>query len=118
MPAHAREVVASLAGGVGLAYVFLYLLAGLAADGGTTLHGWLPLGQGSHQTLFLVMLASAAVACVANAAALQMARPWLAYGYLAATAVVYALIGGVGLVDEARAGGGAFLLYVVALGLH
>lgn len=113
-----RLVLANVSGGAGLAYVCLYLLFQLANKGAAKIHAWLPLGPAPLETLFLLLLAALSISY-----ALQATLQGLSdlrhdyYGQLAFF-VVYNLLAGTGLLEEARSGALGLDFYVVALGLH
>lgn len=113
-----QALVGSIVGGVGLSYVFLYLLFRLAKYGGAAIHGLLPLGPDALETMFMVLLAAVASAYVLQIHLLR--RPGCALNY-AATAtywILYGMLAGGALVEEAQRGWFRLGLYVIAIGCH
>jgi hypothetical protein len=108
----------SLAGGVGLAYVFLYLLFELVTAGAGPIHGVLPIGNEPLQALFLLLLAGLSVAYVLQIRLLQTPDPADDHRGYACFFIVYNLLAGAGVAEEARWGALNLSFYVVALGLH
>lgn len=108
----------SLAGGVGLAYVCLYLLFELVTQGAGPLHTVLPIGTQPLQALFLLLLAGLSAAYVLQMRLLKTPDPHddhRGYGYFF---IFYNLLAGAGVAEEARWGVLNLAFYVVALGLH
>lgn len=110
--------LSSFSGGVGLAYVFLYLLFELAKFGAPKIHALLPLGPEPLETLFILMLGALSTFHLLQSYVEKTPDPRDDYLGFAAMFLVYNLLAGTGVVEEARGGALNLGLYVVALGLH
>lgn len=110
--------LASLGGGAGLAYVFLYLLLELAKDGADTIHAVLPLGPEPLETLLLLVLGAVTAVYLLQVQLVNNHSPLDEYRGFAAFFLAYNLLAGAGLVEEARWGAVNLAVYALALGLH
>lgn len=108
----------NFAGGVGLAYVVLYLLFELAKSGAAKIQAAFPLTAEPLETMFLLLLASLAIA---SALRLRLQQsPDLRHEYFGVGAffLAYNVLAGAGLVEEAEYSLLAWFFYLLALGLH
>ena len=108
----------SFCGGIGLAYVSLYLLFDLTKCGAPKIHALLPLGPEPLETLFVLLLVSLSTMYLLE---VHLAKsPSLQDDYLgyATLFLIYNFLVGAAVVEEARAGPLKLGLYVTALGLH
>lgn len=110
--------LSSFSGGVGLAYVFLYLLFELAKFGAPKIHALLPLGPEPLETLFMLILGALTTFHLLQSYVEKSPDPRDDYLGFATLFLVYNLLAGTGVVEEARGGALNLGLYVVALGLH
>ena len=115
-PHHAR--LASFSGGTGLAYVTLYLLYELVVDGARKIHVLIPLGPEPIETLFILLLAALSVNYIVQIQLQKTEDRRDDHHGLSILFLVYNLLVGAGLVEEARWGAINLLFYVAALGTH
>ena len=118
IPERHQAQIESISGGVGLAYVFLYLLFELVRDGAPLVHALLPIGPEPVESLAILLAASV---CGAYLLQTQLERTTHVSGQhraLAAFFVAYNFLAGAGLVEEARWGALNVAIYVAAVGLH
>lgn len=113
-----QTALASASGGAGLAYVCLYLLFELVKEGAEEIHSFVPIGPEPLETLFILILGALAAAYIAQVQ-LEKSRDLRDdhRGYIAFF-VVYNVLVGAGLVEEARWGALSLAFYVAALGVH
>ena len=113
-----QSLVASIVGGMGLSYVFLYLLFRLAKYGGAEIHRVLPIGPDALETMFMVLLVAVATAYVLQIHFLR--RPGCALNHAGTITywILYNMVAGAALVEEAQRGWVRLALYVVAIGCH
>ena len=110
--------LASLGGGAGLAYVFLYLLLELAKDGAGKIHAVLPLGPEPLETLLILLLAAVTAIYLLQVRLLKTPSPTDEYRGFAGFFLTYNLLAGAGLVEEARWGALNLSVYALALAVH
>jgi hypothetical protein len=108
----------SLAGGVGLAYVCLYLLFELVTTGAGPIHAVLPIGDQPLQAFFVLLLSGLSTAYVLQMRLLKTPDPRDDHRGYASFFIFYNLLAGAGVAEEARWGALNLSFYVVALGLH
>lgn len=118
LPARQRAILASVSGGAGLAYVFLYLLFELATEGAAKVHALAPLAPEPLATLFVLLLGALSVTHILQmelekTASLQDDHHGFALLFLA-----YNFLAGAGLVEEASWGTVNLVFYVIAIGFH
>jgi hypothetical protein len=108
----------NFAGGVGLAYVVLYLLFELAKNGAAKIQAALPLTAEPLETMFLMLLASLAIASSLRLRLQQ--SPDLRHEYFGVGAffLAYNVLAGAGLVEEAEYSLISWFFYLLALSLH
>jgi hypothetical protein len=118
LPRRYRALSSSVSGGVGLAYVFLYLLFELAKYGAPKIHAAWRLGPDPLESLFVLLLAALSLTFLLQAR--FEASPDRRDDHLgnALLFVAYNGLAGTGVVEEARAGTLNLVFYVTALGLH
>jgi hypothetical protein len=118
LPRRYRALSSSVSGGVGLAYVFLYLLFELARYGAPKIHAAWPLAPDPLESLFVLLLAALSLTFLLQAR--FEASPDRRDDHFgnALLFVVYNGLAGTGVVEEARGGTLNLALYVTALGLH
>jgi uncharacterized membrane protein YkvI len=113
-----QALVASVVGGMGLSYVFVYLLFRLAKYGAPEIHRLLPIGPDALETMFVVLLTAVATAYLLQIQLLR--RPGCAMNH-AGTATywtLYNVVAGAALVEEAQRGWVRLALYAIAIGCH
>lgn len=118
LPGRVQAMLGSLAGGIGLAYVFLYLLFELAKDGSAWLHTVLPIVRDPLETIFLVLWGAIVAAYLLYAWVARSPSQRDDHHVLAAFLGVYNLVAGAAVVEEARWGALNLGVYALALGLH
>ncbi|HJW26680.1 MAG TPA: hypothetical protein VJ576_17415 [Rhodocyclaceae bacterium] len=118
LPERHQALLSSFSGGVGLAYVFLYLLFELAKFGAPKIHALLPLGPEPLETLFILILGALSIFHLLQSYVEKSPDPRDDYLGFAVLFLVYNLLAGTGVVEEARGGALNLGLYVVALSLH
>jgi hypothetical protein len=118
LPRRYRALSSSISGGVGLAYVLLYLLFELAKYGAPRIHATWRLSPDPLESLFVLLLAALSVTFLLQAR--FEASPDRRDDHLgnALLFVAYNTLAGMGLLEEARGGALNLALYVTALGLH
>ncbi|MFN3428772.1 MAG: hypothetical protein ACK46X_02335 [Candidatus Sericytochromatia bacterium] len=118
LPARHQSALASVSAGAGLAYVFLYLLVELVKEGATEVHAWLPLGPDPLETIFMLLLGAVTVIYLVMARLQQSPDVHDDHRGFATLFLIYNVLAGAGLVEEARWGALNLVFYVAALGLH
>ncbi len=118
LPEQYRVLLNSFSAGVGLAYIFLYLLFELAKYGATEIHALLPLGPEPLETLFIVLLSAFSAVYLLQVRLEQNPDPRDDYLGFAILFLVYNFLAGAGVVEEAYGGVLNLGLYVTALSLH
>ena len=113
-----RRLLGSFAGGISLAYVFLYLLFRLAKYGSLEIHRLLPLGPDALETMFILLLVALTTAYLLHVRFLKAPTCVANYRGTAAFLILYNLLAGAALVEEAERGWLKMGFYVVAIGLH
>lgn len=118
LPERFRSSLGSFSGGVGLAYVYLYLMFELTRDGAPKIHDLVAIGPEPLETLFILLMSSVAVTYVVHGQLLRTPDTEDDHRGFALFFVVYNFLAGGGLVEEARWGAVSLAFYVTALGLH
>lgn len=119
VPERYLATMKSFSGGTGLAYVVLYLLFELAKYGAPKIHALLPLGPEPMETLFILLLGALSASYLLQAHLEKSDDLQDDYLGFAVFFLVYNVLVGAGMAEEARTEslpGLAF--YVTALGLH
>jgi hypothetical protein len=110
--------LAGISGGVGLAYVFLYLLFELATEGAPHVHALIPIGPQPLGTLFILLLVAVSTThLIAIHLEQTVDRQDDHRGY-ALLFIAYNFLAGAGAWEEAHWGGINLAFYVAAIGLH
>ena len=117
-PERHHAALDSLAGGIGLTYVFLYLLFELIRDGAPLIHNFLPLGPEPLESLAIFLAASVAGVYLLQVHLERTTDLSDDYRALAAFFIAYNFLAGAGLVEEARWGALNLAIYVAAVGAH
>jgi hypothetical protein len=118
LPARQRATLASVSGGAGLAYVFLYLLFELVTEGAAKVHALAPLGPEPLATLFVVLLGALSVTHILQMELEKTASLQDDHHGFALLFIAYNFLAGAGLVEEANWGTVNLVFYVTAIGLH
>jgi hypothetical protein len=108
----------SLGGGAGLAYVFLYLLFELATEGAPKIHGLIPLGASPLETLFTILLGGLAVAYIVLMEQERTLGTHDDHRNFSLLFLVYNVLAGAGVADEATWGIANLIFFVAAIGIH
>jgi hypothetical protein len=118
VPERHQADIESISGGVGLAYVFLYLLFELVRDGAPLVHGLLPIGPEPTESLAILLAASVGGAYLLQAHLERTTHISGQHRALAAFFVAYNFLAGAGLAEEAHWGALNVAIYVAAVGVH
>lgn len=117
-PARHAAVLASASGGASLAYVVLYLLFELTTEGAETIHALAPLGPAPVETVLLLLLLAISLTHVVQLHLEKTADLRDDHHGLALLFILYNLLAGGGVVEEATWGAVNLAFYLVAIGLH
>lgn len=118
LPDRYRATLASVSGGVGLTYVFLYLLFELATEGAPKIHALAPLGPEPLATLFVLLLSALSATYVVQLQFEKTPSPRDDHRGFALLFLTYNFLAGVGVVEEATWGALNLAFYVTTIGFH
>lgn len=118
LPLRFQVALASFSGGVGLAYVYMYLLFELTRHGAAKIHRLLPIGPEPLETLFILLVAAMTAAYVLQGQLRKTPEAVDDHRGFALFFVTYNMLAGAGLLEEAQWGPLRLLIYATALGLH
>jgi hypothetical protein len=113
-----ERLVASFAGGVSLAFVFLELFVELANGATQELHDVVRAGPGPIQTIAILVLAGTVLAFAAEIYTERHVECWRTYGVALAPRIAYGALVGAALVEELRENRRAFGVFWLAMLLH
>lgn len=118
VPRERQAWLASLVGGAGLSYVFLYLLFELAKEGAPKIHALAPLGPEPLETLFILLLAALAATYMLQIHLERTPHPADDHRGFASLFCAYNAVAGAGLLEEAHWGALNMGFYAAAIGMH